>query len=184
MALVSLKEAKEYLRVDTADEDATICVLLSTAERLCVDIARLSEVTWTAVNSDVEEEALDPIRKTMKVAILYALGYLFEHREEADHHDLVLTLRSLLFALRSVWSDYFKCWATTSDQTGNEDGEGSTTDKEDRMDFTVRYSSETAAVISTKYRILLMDRIYDIDHVDDMGFKRNSRKFHAHLTKR
>ena len=100
MALVSLKEAKEYLRVDTADEDATICVLLSTAERLCVDIARLSEVTWTAVNSDVEEEALDPIRKTMKVAILYALGYLFEHREEADHHDLVLTLRSLLFALR------------------------------------------------------------------------------------
>ena len=85
---------------------------------------------------------------------------------------------------KSVWSDYFKCWATTSDQTGNEDGEGSTTDKEDRMDFTVRYSSETAAVISTKYRILLMDRIYDIDHVDDMGFKRNSRKFHAHLTKR
>jgi hypothetical protein len=34
------------------------------------------------------------------VAILYALGYLFEHREEADHHALTLTLRSLLFALR------------------------------------------------------------------------------------
>jgi hypothetical protein len=36
----------------------------------------------------------------MRVAILYALGYLFEHREEADHHGLTLTLRSLLFGLR------------------------------------------------------------------------------------
>ena len=31
---------------------------------------------------------------------LYALGYLFEHREEADHHALALTLRSLLFGIR------------------------------------------------------------------------------------
>ena len=36
----------------------------------------------------------------MRVAILYALGYLFEHREEADHHALTLTLRSLLFSIR------------------------------------------------------------------------------------
>ena len=85
---------------------------------------------------------------------------------------------------KNAWTDYFKCWATASNQTGNEDDEGSTADEEDRMDFTVRYSSETAAVVSTKYRIILMDRIYDIDHVDDMGFKRNSRKFHARLVKR
>ena len=26
----------------------------------------------------------------MRVAILYALGYLYEHREEADHHSLTL----------------------------------------------------------------------------------------------
>ena len=85
---------------------------------------------------------------------------------------------------KAAWTDYFSCWATPSNQTGNEDDEGSTVDEEDRMDFTVRYSSETAAVVSTKYRIVLQDRIYDIDHVDDMGFKRNSRKFHAHLVKR
>ena len=42
----------------------------------------------------------ETIREIMKVAILYALGYLFEHREEADHHDLTLTLRSILFAIR------------------------------------------------------------------------------------
>ena len=100
MALVSLNDAKEYLRVDTEDEDATIGVLLSSAGRLCADVARLTEEQWEAVNSDTEDASLTPVRETMKVAILYALGYLFEHREEADHHDLTLTLRSILFAIR------------------------------------------------------------------------------------
>ena len=100
MALVTLNDAKEYLRVDTEDEDATIGVLLSSAGRLCANVARLTEEQWDAVNSDTEDASLTPIRETMKVAILYALGYLFEHREEADHHDLTLTLRSILFAIR------------------------------------------------------------------------------------
>ena len=100
MALVSLEDAKGYLRVDTADEDAMIGILLSSAGRLCADVARLSNEQWEAVNSDTEDASLTPVRETMKVAILYALGYLFEHREEADHHDLVLTLRSILFAIR------------------------------------------------------------------------------------
>ena len=100
MALVSLNDAKEYLRVDTGDEDATIGVLLSSAGRLCADVARLTDEKWEAVNSDTEDASLIPIRETMQVAILYALGYLFEHREEADHHDLTLTLRSLLFGIR------------------------------------------------------------------------------------
>ena len=95
MALISLEEAKGYLRVDTADEDAMIGILI-----FCADVARLSDEKWEAVSSDTEDASLLPIRETMKVAILYALGYLFEHREEADHHDLVLTLRSILFAIR------------------------------------------------------------------------------------
>lgn len=100
MALISLEEAKGYLRVDTADEDATIGILLSAAERLCADVARLTNEQWEAVSSNTDDASLTPIRETMKVAILYALGYLFEHREEADHHDLTLTLRSILFAIR------------------------------------------------------------------------------------
>ena len=100
MALISLEEAKGYLRVDTADEDAMIGTLLSAAERLCADVARLTDEEWEDIDSDTEDASLAPVRETMKVAILYALGYLFEHREEADHHALTLTLRSILFAIR------------------------------------------------------------------------------------
>ena len=100
MALISLEEAKAYLRVDTADEDAMIGVLLSAAGRLCADVARLTDEQWEAVSSGTDDASLVPVRETMRVAILYALGYLFEHREEADHHALTLTLRSILFAIR------------------------------------------------------------------------------------
>ena len=34
------------------------------------------------------------------VAVLYALAYFNEHREEADHHKLTITLRNLLFGER------------------------------------------------------------------------------------
>ena len=82
---------------------------------------------------------------------------------------------------KSVWTDYFSCWATASDQTGEEGEEASQTKETDRMDLTVRYCSETAAVTAKGYRILLGDRIYNITHVDDMGFRKNSRKFKTEL---
>ena len=81
----------------------------------------------------------------------------------------------------SVWSDYFPCWASAADQTGDESEEASQTREEDRIDFTVRYCSETAGVTSKGYRILLNGRIYNITHVDDMGFRKRSRKFRAKL---
>ena len=106
MALITLEDAKSYLRVDSADEDAMIGILLSSAEKLCADVARLSDQQWAVVNSDdaasadFTEDALNHIREIMKVAILYTVGYLFEHREKADYTELTLTLRSLLFAIR------------------------------------------------------------------------------------
>ena len=100
MTFITFGEAKQYLRVDSADEDAVIESLLLAAERMCVDVARLSEEKWEAARSDTVDASLTPVRETMKVAVLYALGYLFEHREEADHHGLTLTLRSILFAVR------------------------------------------------------------------------------------
>lgn len=49
---------------------------------------------------------------------------------------------------RSVWNDHYSCWATASDQTGEEKEGASHTEEGDRMDFIVRYCSETAEVTS------------------------------------
>ena len=35
-----------------------------------------------------------------KTAVMYAGAYLYEHREEADHRELMLTLRALLSGIR------------------------------------------------------------------------------------
>lgn len=87
---------------------------------------------------------------------------------------------------KSEWRPYFSCWSTAlaSGQLSDEDEMAGHTVEEDRMDFTVRWSSETARVSSKGYRIRLEDRIYDIDHVDDMGFRKNSLKFHCRLVER
>ena len=106
MTLVTLDEAKEYLRVDSSDEDALTGSLLAAAGNLCRDVARLTDEQWADVDSDkccsknYSRAKMTEIRETMRVGILYALGYLYEHREEADHHALTLTLRSLLFGIR------------------------------------------------------------------------------------
>ena len=86
----------------------------------------------------------------------------------------------------SAWTHFFTCWATavTSGLQDAESEQAGHTAEADRLDFTVRYSSETAAIDSKHYRILLGDRIYNILHVDDMGFKHNSRKLKCELVER
>lgn len=90
--MLTLDEVKKYLRVDSSDEDTLITSLISTADSLVRDVSRME--------SDSERsEASKPV---MMAAELYTVAYLYEHREEADHHDLMLTLRALLFGIREV----------------------------------------------------------------------------------
>ena len=86
----------------------------------------------------------------------------------------------------SAWTDYFSCWATavTSGLSSKEEEAAGHTVEADRLDFTVRWSSETAVVNSKQYRVMLGDRIYNILSIDEMGFKHNSRKLHAQLSER
>ena len=88
---VSLDEAKTYLRVDHDDEDEFITYLIGAAEELCTNIARISV-----------EKIPNQDGNTFRIAVLYTIAYLYEHREEADHHDLALTLRALLFGIREA----------------------------------------------------------------------------------
>ena len=113
--IVTLETAKAYLRVDSADEDALIGILLNSAEQLVMDVARLSSSDWTNIQkvrtdddgnvisihtTKLKAAEIIQMRELLRIATLYTVGYLYEHREEGDHHDLTLTLRSLLFAIR------------------------------------------------------------------------------------
>lgn len=85
--VVTLEEMKGYLRVDFDDDDALIEDFILTGQNLCADIVRLSEEELSEIPSS-------------KIAVMYAVAYLYEHREDADHHALTLSLRSLLFGSR------------------------------------------------------------------------------------
>lgn len=110
--IVSLDEVKQYLRVDTDEEDDLIGTLLVSAEQLCKDVGRISDARWEDISAeDIDEEnsiatsdlsvgQLEFLCGLVKTAVLYAIGYLYEHRDEADHHALTMTLRSILFAVR------------------------------------------------------------------------------------
>ena len=86
--IVNLTEAKNYLRIDIDDEDGLIENLLNSAINLCCDVSRL------------DSEELEAAGDIAKVAVLFTLGYFFEHREEANYSELVLRLRSILFGIR------------------------------------------------------------------------------------
>ena len=87
--IVTVAEMKEYLRVDFEEDDALIEGLIRAAERQCMDILRTEDPAElaAAVNG--------------KIAVMFVVAYLYEHREEADHHAMNLTLRALLFGSRN-----------------------------------------------------------------------------------
>ena len=88
--IVTLAEMKQYLRVDGSDDDALITYLIKDCKKRCLDILRVDDV------SEVEDRA------KLKLGVYYAVAYLYEHREEADHNKLNLTLRAILFADRKA----------------------------------------------------------------------------------
>jgi len=83
---VTLEEVKTYLRVDHDDEDGLITDFILSAERLCEDTLR----------RPTNESQL------FKVAVLSAVAYLYEHRENANMDELSRMLRYILMTEREV----------------------------------------------------------------------------------
>lgn len=86
--MITLKEAKNYLPVDYEEDDKLIQNLLFTSKQLVMDVGRMDE-SELAENED-----------TVRTAMLFALGYLYENRSSPDYQKLTLNLRSILFAQR------------------------------------------------------------------------------------
>jgi uncharacterized phage protein (predicted DNA packaging) len=89
---ITLDEVKTYLRVSSSDEDDLIQSLIASSEELVRNISRLSDEEW--------EGSEEKVRTQIRIAVLYTVAYLYEHREEADHEGLNQTLRALLLGVR------------------------------------------------------------------------------------
>ena len=86
--LITLEEIKNYLRVDHDDDDELLESLIDSSEQLCMDVARIDD------KDAFEQEPCS------KIAVMYAIAYIYEHREDADNKALTLSVRSLLFGIR------------------------------------------------------------------------------------
>ena len=86
--IVTVDEMKNYLRIDFEDDDSLLENFITAGVKQCMDILR----------TDDENDLADC--PNGKIAVMFTVAYLYEHREEADHHELVMTLRDLLSAVR------------------------------------------------------------------------------------
>lgn len=86
--IATLEEMKQYLRVDYEDDDTLIRGLMLGTVKICMDVMRTDDV-------EILEQC-----ENGRIAVMYAVAYFYEHREDADHHALMLTLRALLFGDR------------------------------------------------------------------------------------
>ena len=86
--IITLDEMKNYLRVDHEDDDKLIKSLIASSQQLCMDVARISD-----------EESFEK-EPCSKVAVMYVVAYLYEHREDANHLELTLSIRALLSGIR------------------------------------------------------------------------------------
>ena len=83
--IVSLKEVKNYLRIDFDDDNKLLYQLIETSQKLCMEIVRTDDIS-----------ILESDKKSYKTAVLYSVAYLYENREKANHSEMKLTLRALL----------------------------------------------------------------------------------------
>ena len=86
--IVSIEEAKKYLRVDSDEESALITDMINSAEEICEGILRFPLTEF------------DKIPETVKVSILFIVSNMYEKREEANMKEVIELVTRLLFSYR------------------------------------------------------------------------------------
>jgi uncharacterized phage protein (predicted DNA packaging) len=86
--VVSLEEAKLYLRVDGSEEDALITDFIVSAEEICEGILRFPITEFTT------------IPETLKQSVFFAVASMYEQRENFQAAPVLETIKRLLFAYR------------------------------------------------------------------------------------
>ena len=87
--VITLEEAKLYLRVDGDEEDTLITNFIKASEDICESVLRFALSTFEVVP------------EVVKQAILFSTSQFYEQRESLDMTVLIETVKRLLFAYRN-----------------------------------------------------------------------------------
>lgn len=85
---------------------------------------------------------------------------------------------------RNEWADIYSCYATVSGESPNENTDAGMVVDDSKIDFTVRWCREVAAMTNTEYRVRYQDAFYNILGIDHMNFKRKAVKFKCRKERR
>ena len=88
--MITLEEMKNYLRIDFDDDNDLLNYLIVSSKRMCMDVAR------------IDDESEFDLLENAKIAVMYAVAYQYEHREDCNHNALLLSLRAMLFGTRKA----------------------------------------------------------------------------------
>lgn len=86
--VVTLEDAKLFLKIDGDEEDTLITKFLLTSEDLCEGILRY------------ELTEFEEVPEIIKESILYATASMYENRDNFNSKEIIETISRLLFSYR------------------------------------------------------------------------------------
>ena len=99
--MVTYNEAAAYLRIDLFSNEKTIADICLMAEIVCKRTAKLTDDIWVEISDYYGNDAgKRQMKEILRIGVLYAIGWFYEHGLDADQHDVILTLRNLYFSIR------------------------------------------------------------------------------------
>ena len=86
--LITLEEAKTYLKIEGTEDDAMLLDAISAANELTLNILRCEEADFTE------------IPKSVKQAAMFCIASLYENREGSNLKTVLDIMKGMLFAYR------------------------------------------------------------------------------------
>ena len=178
--MITLNEAKNYLRVDHEEDDKLILQLLDTAKSLVKDVGRMDEEKFTCdENSGIIRSRIF-IRESLQTrlprlnhepafhSVCTARGCGVMDFDKLNQRIAILEHRTVVDEIgnhTSKWDEVFSCWAKVSVKSSAEQVNAGVTREIQSVSFVVRQSLFILSLNSTTHRILFRGLTYNIKSV-------------------
>ena len=85
---------------------------------------------------------------------------------------------------KNTWTHWYHCYATVSNESPDEAAQAGMTVDNTKVEFTIRWCRNAAAITPETYRVIFFGEVYNILGVDHMNFKKKSVKLKCQKVRR